>query len=249
MLIFENKDRLIIALDVDTKQKALELVKKLGDFADMFKVGMQLFYAEGPEILYSIKNAGHKIFLDLKLHDIPATVAKACRVLTRYEVDIINVHASGGLSMMQAAASAVQDEAAICNIKPPIVVAVTVLTSMSQGDLNCQLSIQGAVEEHVVRLAKLAQQAGLHGVVAAPSEIEIIRKECGDVFTIITPGIRPENTDKNDQVRVMTPKQALDLGASYIVAGRPVVSADDPVKAAEAILKEISDVKGKMKKC
>jgi len=249
VLIFKNKEKLIIALDVDTKQKALELVKDLGDFAGMFKVGMQLFYAEGPEILYSIKNAGHKVFLDLKLHDIPATVARTCRVLVRYEVDIINVHACGGLSMMQATASAVQDEAAMQGTKLPLVVGVTVLTSMSKENLNYQLNIRGTVKQHVVHLAKLAQQAGLSGVVAAPNEIELIRKECGDVFTIITPGIRPENADKNDQVRVMTPKKALELGASYIVVGRPIISADDPKETAKAILNEISNVEGKAKRC
>ena len=243
------KEKLIVALDVDSTERAMQLVDQLHAHVGMFKVGMELFNAAGPQVLQAIRNRGGKVFLDLKLHDIPTTVAKACRVLTRHRVSIINIHAGGGLAMMQAAASAVQDEAAVFGIEPPMVIAVTVLTSMDQGVLNCQLNISGTLEEQVVRWAKLAQQAGLHGVVASPQEITATREVCGNIFNIITPGIRPAGVDKNDQQRVMTPAEAIELGATYLVIGRPVTGAENPVAVVQAIVEEMSKVKGRAQTC
>ncbi|MEG6617109.1 orotidine-5'-phosphate decarboxylase [Peptococcaceae bacterium 1198_IL3148] len=239
-----GKEKLIVALDVDSLDKALRLVDQLQPHVGMFKVGMELYNAVGPQVLHAIHERGGKVFLDLKMHDIPTTVAKAARVLTRHGAAIINVHAAGGLAMLQATASAVQDEAAVQGIKPPQVIAVTVLTSMDQIALNSQLNIPGTVQGQVVRWAKMAQQAGLHGVVASPWEIKAIRETCGDNFVIITPGIRPMGTQKNDQERIMTPKEAVALGATYLVIGRPITAATDPVTAAKAIVAEISEVDG-----
>jgi orotidine-5'-phosphate decarboxylase len=239
-----GKDKLIVALDVDSLDKALQLVDQLQPHVGMFKVGMELYYAEGPRVIRAIRERGGKVFLDLKMHDIPTTVAKAARVLTRSGVSIINVHAGGGLAMLQAVASAVQDEAAVQDIEPPQVIAVTVLTSMDQIALNTQLNIDGSVQDHVVRWAKMTQQAGLNGVVASPREITAIRETCGENFVIITPGIRPQGAQKNDQERIMTPKEAVALGSTYLVVGRPITAAADPVVAAKAIVAEISEVNG-----
>ncbi|MCD5406451.1 MAG: orotidine-5'-phosphate decarboxylase [Desulfotomaculum sp.] len=243
------KEKLIIALDVDSSEQALQLVHQLHAHVGVFKVGMELFNAAGSEVIQAIHNIGGKVFLDLKLHDIPTTVARTCRVLTRYKVAIINIHASGGLAMMQAAASAVHDEAAMLGIEPPLVIAVTVLTSMDQGVLNCQLNIPGTVKEQVVHWAKLAQQAGLDGVVASPQEITAIREECGDIFNILTPGIRQIGIAKNDQERVMTPAEAIAQGATYLVIGRPVTGAENPATVAQAIIVEISEIKGRAQTC
>ncbi|MTI79783.1 MAG: orotidine-5'-phosphate decarboxylase [Firmicutes bacterium] len=234
-----GKEKLIVALDVDTVDEALALVDKLAPHVGMFKVGMELYNAAGPDAVKKIIERGGKVFLDLKMHDIPTTVAKTARVLTRLGVSIINIHASGGLAMMQATASAVQDEAAVKGVQPPQVIAVTVLTSMDQNALNTQLNMAGTVEEQVVRWSKLAQQAGLHGVVCSPREIKAIREACGKNFTIITPGIRPAGVDKNDQERIMTPAEAVQLGVSYLVVGRPITQADNQVEAAKAIVEEI----------
>lgn len=244
-----GKEKLIVALDVDSLDRALELVEQLQPHVGMFKVGMELYNAVGPRAVQAIRERGGKVFVDLKLHDIPTTVAKAARVLTRNGASIINVHAGGGLAMMQAAASAVQDEAAMLGIEMPQVIAVTVLTSMDQSALNSQLNISGTVEEQVVRWAKLAQQAGLHGVVASPWEIKAIREACGSSFVIITPGIRPMGVKKNDQERVMTPKEAVELGATYLVIGRPITGAENPVQAAKTIVEEITGIDGGLKIC
>lgn len=237
-----SKEKLIVALDVDSLDKALHLVEMLHCHVGMFKVGMELYNAVGPDVVRKIRERGGRVFIDLKLHDIPTTVAKASRVLTRLGASIINVHAGGGLAMMQAAVSAVHDEAAVCGVEVPQVIAVTVLTSMDQVEMNTQLNISGTVEDQVVRWARLAQQAGLNGVVASPREIKAIRKACGDNFAIITPGIRPAGTLKNDQQRVMTPKEAVESGASYLVVGRPITEAEDPLAAAQVIASEISAV-------
>ncbi len=235
-----SKEKLIVALDVDSIAEALRLVDMLHPYVGMFKVGMELYNAVGPAAVQEIQKRGGKVFIDLKLHDIPNTVAKAARVLTRLGASIINVHAGGGLAMMQAARSAVQDEAAALGIEPPMLIAVTVLTSLDQEALNRQLNIDKRVEEQVVHWAKLAQRAGLDGVVASPREIKAIRQACGEQFAIITPGIRPAGSQKNDQKRTMTPKEAIELGAHYLVVGRPITAATDPVLAAQGIVAEIS---------
>ncbi|MBM7855144.1 orotidine-5'-phosphate decarboxylase [Desulfohalotomaculum tongense] len=237
-----GKRKLIAALDVDSLDKALSLVDQLASHVGMFKVGMELYNAAGPEVVRQIRRRGGRVFLDLKLHDIPTTVARTTRVLTRLGVSILNIHAGGGLAMMQAAASAVQDEAAVQGIEPPQVIAVTVLTSMDEITLNTQLNIPGTVEEQVLRWTKLAQQAGLHGVVCSPLEIKTIRETCGPNFTIVTPGIRPAGSEKNDQRRVMTPAEAVKLGATYLVVGRPITAAENPAEAARAIVKEIESI-------
>lgn len=245
--------KLIVALDVDTKEKALNIVKKLKDSVKIFKIGSELFTSCGPSIVEEVKKSGAKIFLDLKLHDIPTTVAKTAVSLTRLGVDIMNVHALGGLEMMKKCAEIVREEAKKLKIEPPKVIAVTVLTSMDENNLK-KIGVSDNMETQVLRLAKLSKDAGLDGVVASPSEVKSIRKNLGKDFLIVTPGVRPSWADKNgpsknsgpilgltqdDQKRVATPREAIDNGADFIVVGRPVIEAPDPVEAVKKILEEI----------
>ncbi|HBV96517.1 MAG: orotidine 5'-phosphate decarboxylase [Peptococcaceae bacterium BICA1-7] len=230
---------LIVALDVDSRERALELVDSLRDRAGMFKVGMELFYGTGGGIVREIKNMGCRVFLDLKLHDIPNTVSRASRVLTALGPDIINVHASGGPEMMREAARAVKSEASLLGVSRPLVIAVTVLTSINKEIFNSSLGIAGEVEETVVRWAVSARDCGLDGVVASPREVSSIRKACGNDFVIVTPGIRPAGAEAGDQKRVMTPAGAVQEGATYIVVGRPVTGSSDPAEAAGKIIEEI----------
>ncbi|MFZ5644455.1 MAG: orotidine-5'-phosphate decarboxylase [Bacillota bacterium] len=230
---------LIVALDVNSREKALALVDKLSDHVGMFKVGMELFYGTGGNIVKEIKNRGGRVFLDLKLHDIPNTVARASRVITGLEPDIINVHASGGPEMMSEAAAAVSEEAASLDIKKPLVIAVTVLTSINREILNGSIGIEGELEATVVRWSEMTKKCGLDGVVASPKEVSVIREKCGDDFIIVTPGVRPSGSETNDQKRVMTPLEAIKAGSSYIVVGRPVTSSDNPVESAKNILREL----------
>ncbi|NTW05280.1 MAG: orotidine-5'-phosphate decarboxylase [Peptococcaceae bacterium] len=233
-----NRKRLIIALDMDEKQKALEMVDLLKSRVEVFKVGMELFYSSGGDIIKDIKNRGCKVFLDLKLHDIPNTVAKAARSLTRLNPDIINVHASGGPEMMKAAVAAIREEADRLSIPCPAIIAVTVLTSINQ-DIFTQLGIDGRVEDFVVKWAKLTKDCGLDGVVASPGEVSVIRDTCGPDFLVVTPGVRPDWAEVGDQKRFTTPAMAISSGATYIVVGRPVTSHPDPFLAAEKIINEI----------
>jgi len=233
------KNPLIVALDVDTLEEADRLAGILGPYVGAFKVGMQLFYSNGIEAVQRVKKNG-PVFLDLKMHDIPNTVAGAARALTRLGVSIINVHAAGGRAMMQAAAEAVRDEAARINVPQPLVIAVTVLTSMDQEAFNRDLSIPGSIQDRVAYWAAMAKEAGLDGVVASPREISAIRDRCGLEFAIITPGVRPEWSAANDQKRTMTPAEAVRLGATCLVIGRPVTVAANPVDAIISILNEIS---------
>jgi len=234
----KDHNRLIVALDVNNQGRALELVDMLKDTAGMFKVGMELFYGSGSEVVERIKLKGCKVFLDLKLHDIPNTVARAARVLTGISPDIINVHASGGPEMMREAVLAVREEAQRLGITPPMVIAVTVLTSINREIMN-NLGTGGDVEQQVVRLASLARNCGLDGVVASPMEVTPIRKACGEDFVIITPGVRPEGADIGDQKRVMTPSGAVSAGATYVVVGRPITASVSPLEAASKILEQI----------
>ncbi len=236
MIKFKNP--LIIALDVNTMREAELLVDTLAPYAGGFKAGMQLYNSEGPEVLQRLRVKA-PVFVDLKFHDIPNTVAGATRVLTRLGAAILNVHAAGGGDMMRAARDAARDEAARAKIRPPLVVAVTVLTSISQEVFNNQIGLPGSIEERVVAWALLAKEAGLDGVVASPREIAAIRKYCGQDFIIITPGVRPAGAAADDQKRTMTPGEAIGLGATYLVVGRPVTAASDPVAAARGILEEI----------
>ncbi|MFX4261467.1 orotidine-5'-phosphate decarboxylase [Pelotomaculum propionicicum] len=237
MVSFKNP--LIIALDVDTIAQAENLADKLGPYAGGFKVGMQLYNSVGPEAVRGLREKNVPVFVDLKLHDIPNTVAGAARVLTRHGASILNVHAAGGAGMMSAAATASRDEAARAGLKPPLVVAVTVLTSISQDVFNKEIGITGPIRDRVVTWALLAREAGLDGVVASPLEITPIREACGEDFVVITPGVRPAGAAQDDQKRTMTPREAVRLGATYLVVGRPVTAAPDPVKALRAILEEI----------
>ena len=234
----KDYNRLIVALDVNDPGRALELVDILKDTAGMFKVGMELFYSAGSKVVEDIKDRGCNVFLDLKVHDIPNTVARASRVLTGIRPDIINVHASGGSEMMKEAALAVREESQRLGIIPPLVIAVTVLTSINREIMN-SLGIGGNVEEQVVRLATMVKDCGLDGVVASPMEVAPIRKACGEDFVIITPGVRPAGADTGDQKRVMTPSGAVLAGATYVVVGRPITASNDPMESASKILEQI----------
>ncbi|MHB8156284.1 MAG: orotidine-5'-phosphate decarboxylase [Desulfocucumaceae bacterium] len=235
----ESRNPLIVALDVNDEKTALDLVEALKGSAGMFKVGMELFYSTGGHVVEEIKKRGCSVFLDLKLHDIPNTVARASRVLTRLSPAIINVHASGGPEMMREAAAAVRDEADRLGRERPRVIAVTVLTSINREILNSSIGIAGEVDQCVARWAEMAQGCGLDGVVASPREVKAIRRSCGPGFIIVTPGVRPRGSESGDQKRVMTPAEAISEGATYIVVGRPVIGSDSPSAAAKKILLEM----------
>lgn len=236
----EAKERIVLALDVDTTEEALALVKRLSGHVGVFKIGMQLFNTAGPGIVHRIHDLGGRVFVDLKLHDIPNTVAAAARVLTRLNAFMFNVHAAGGSEMMRQAAQASRQEAVKVGIEPPLILAVTVLTSISRTELAEELCVTSFnLEELVVKWARMAQEAGLGGVVCSPQEINPIRQACGPDFKIVTPGIRPLWSAPNDQKRITTPRQALDLGADYMVIGRPITQDADPVSAAQKIIDEL----------
>jgi orotidine-5'-phosphate decarboxylase len=234
------KERLIVALDVDTEKKAIELVEKLKNDVRFFKVGFELFSSCGPSIITRIKETDSDIFLDLKFHDIPNTVAKAAASITKLGAYMFNVHALGGYDMMKETLDTVEEEAGRLKIERPKVIAVTVLTSMDEGALK-KVGVGGAVKDEVLRLAALAKEAGLDGVVASAMEAKMIRKELGDEFLIVTPGVRPAGTATHDQKRVATPGSAINDGASFIVVGRPITEAINPVEAAQEIIKEIEE--------
>lgn len=235
----QARNRLIFALDVDSLDRAAELIAQLRDEVGMFKVGKQLFLHAGPRIIQMIREAGGEVFLDLKFHDIPATVANASIEATRLGVYFFNLHASGSSEMMRRTVAAVNRVCRTENLRNPKVLAVTVLTSLSQEDLG-QVGIAGEVGDQVVRLARLAQDSGMDGVVASALEIEPIRAACGRGFLIVTPGIRPAESEWGDQKRVMTPAAAIRAGADYLVVGRPIQEAADPVRMARTIVEEIA---------
>ncbi|MGM9971147.1 MAG: orotidine-5'-phosphate decarboxylase [Anaeroplasmataceae bacterium] len=222
----------IIALDFENKEKTLNFLKNFKDESLYVKIGMELFYAEGPSIISEIKKLGHKIFLDLKLHDIPNTVMKAMKNLAKLGVDIVNCHAAGGVKMMEAAKSAFDG---LDN--KPMIIAVTQLTSTSKEMMNNELGIEGEVIDSVVKYAQNAKKAGLNGVVCSPLEVRAIKEACGEDFITVTPGIRPGAHD-DDQVRVTTPADARKLGTNYIVVGRPITAQEDPVAAYKKIRKD-----------
>ncbi|MGE5392008.1 MAG: orotidine-5'-phosphate decarboxylase [Deltaproteobacteria bacterium] len=236
----QAKDRIILALDVDAEKEALKLAEQLSAHVGAFKVGMQLFNSSGPQIVDKIHKLGGQVFVDLKFHDIPNTVAAAGRVITRLGCLMFNVHAAGGREMMKAVAEASKDEAAKQGSKSPLILAVTVLTSIGQQELEQDMLITGLpVEDVVVKWALMARDCGISGVVCSPKEIAVIRNACGADFKIVTPGIRPLWAAANDQKRITTPRDALDLGADYMVIGRPITHADDPVEAAKKIIGEL----------
>jgi len=233
------KDKLIIALDVDTSTKALDLARELQSVAGMFKVGSQLFTAAGPQIVRDIIALGSKVFLDLKFHDIPNTVAGAARSAAELGVSLFNVHASGGSEMMRRAVESVAEVAERTGMARSKVLAVSVLTSVDATILS-QIGVSSTPEESVLRLVRLAESSGVDGVVASPQEIETIRRTVPRAeFLIVTPGIRPANTSKEDQKRIATPEAAIAAGASYIVVGRAITAAPDPLAAAHQIVAEM----------
>jgi orotidine-5'-phosphate decarboxylase len=233
------QEKLIVALDVETADRALALVDQLKDYAGMFKVGMQLFTAAGPGLVRQIISQGGRVFLDLKYHDIPNTVAMAAVEATRLGVSLFNIHTSGGSEMMKWTANAVAETAARENLTAPKVLGVTLLTSVDQNTLQ-QLGIHGEPPTVVGRLAKLAQECGLDGVVASAQEIELIRQAVvRNNFLIVTPGIRSATDAAQDQRRTMNAAEAIRAGADYIVVGRPIIAAADPVHAAQRFGSEI----------
>ena len=230
-------NHILVALDVDTAEAAHALADELRGQVYGFKIGSRLFTSHGPSIVDALVTRGDRVFLDLKFHDIPNTVAGAIAAATRLGVWMVNVHASGGHAMMTAARDAADAEAAKLGRPRPLVIAVTMLTSLSEETMG-EIGVAGALAGQVGRLADLAKSAGLDGVVASPQEISLIRSRCGRQFEIVTPGIRSASDDKGDQSRTMTAGEALAAGASYLVVGRPIIAAKDPRAAAERIAAE-----------
>jgi orotidine-5'-phosphate decarboxylase len=236
------KDKLIIALDVDSAIKARELFATLRDCAGMFKIGMQLFTAVGPAIVREIVAAGGRIFLDLKYHDIPNTVAAAGIEAARLGVTIFNIHAGGGTEMMQRTAAAVAETSEKENLARPKIIGVTLLTSANATVLS-ETGVGNSPEQQVTVLARLAAASGLDGVVASPLEVAAIRSSVSRPgFLIVTPGVRPTGSAHNDQKRLLSPGDAVRAGSDYLVVGRPIIEAPDPQAAAIAILKEIEGI-------
>ena len=234
-------DRLLVALDVDHADRALALAEQVRGVAGGLKVGSRLFTMAGPDLVRRLVDSGARVFLDLKFHDIPNTVAQAVDAAVRTGAWMINVHASGGSAMMQAAARAAAEAATATGRPSPLVIAVTVLTSMDQ-DALIQTGVTRPLLDHVLMLARMAHAAGMQGVVASPHETAAIRQACGPDFAIVTPGIRGASAgqEKNDQARTMGPGEAVKAGATYIVVGRPIIAAPDPKAAAQAIVKELA---------
>jgi orotidine-5'-phosphate decarboxylase len=235
-------DQLLVALDVDSGARALQLAERLNGLVGGVKIGSRLFTLEGPELVKRIAGTGVRVFLDLKFHDIPNTVAQAVEAATLTGAWMINVHASGGVPMMEAAAKAAANTARMAQKPKPLVIGVTVLTSMDEPTLH-DLGVTRPLMEHVVALARMAQRAGLDGVVASPLETREIRDTCGADFAVVTPGIRGASAgaEKNDQNRTMGPGDAIKAGSTYLVVGRPIIAAADPRAAAEAIGAELRE--------
>jgi orotidine-5'-phosphate decarboxylase len=230
-------DQLLVALDVDSAAEALALADQLRGIVGGVKIGSRLFTSHGPSIVEALAGRGDRVFLDLKFHDIPNTVAGAVRAATRLGVWMLNVHAAGGSAMMRAAREAAGDEAVKMSRAAPLVIAVTMLTSLDEAALG-DIGMGGPMIDQVGRLAALAQASALDGVVASPLEIAAIRRRCGEAFAIVTPGIRGAGDARGDQSRTMSAPQAIAAGASYLVVGRPIIAAADPRAAAERIALE-----------
>jgi len=231
-------DRLIVALDVPTREAALDLVRTLRPKVRFYKIGLELFTACGPALVREVLGTGAKVFLDLKLHDIPNTAARAAVEATRLGVGLFTIHLAGGAMMARRVADEVETHCQLYSVPRPRILGVTVLTSLSQEDLG-PLGITRPLEEQVVALAEIARQAGLDGVVASPREVHRVRAAVGDALLIVTPGIRPAGAEANDQARTMTPHEAVAAGADHIVVGRPITAARDPLEAAEMILMQL----------
>lgn len=227
----------IIACDFKSKEDTMQFLDKFTEEKLFLKIGMELFYAEGPDIVKEIKRRGHKIFLDLKLHDIPNTVNKAMSVLSKLDVDMCNVHASGTIDMMKAALEGLKKE----DGTRPLLIAVTQLTSTSEERMKEELLIERPIDEVVIKYAQNSKLAGLDGVVCSPLEAGKVKENCGKEFLTITPGVRFETDEVGDQVRVTTPKKAKELGSDYIVVGRPITKAEDPVQAYKKCVEDFCD--------
>lgn len=225
-------NKIIVALDTQDPAKLAKLFVALSGYPVWVKVGMEIFYSIGPKVIHEAKDKGFKVFLDLKLHDIPNTVGQGIKSLLHQPIDMVNVHAAGGLEMMKNAADAVKSRS-----NPPLLIAVTQLTSTTEAQMNKEQGISGSIQHSVVHLAKLAQEAGCDGAVSSPLEIKSIKEACGMAFKTITPGIRPKGADVQDQKRITTPLEAINLGTDYLVIGRPITGEDDPRAALEKILK------------
>ncbi len=224
----------IIACDFSNKEKTFEFLDKFKDRKPFVKIGMELFYAEGPSIVREIKKRGHKIFLDLKLHDIPNTVKKSMAVLSQLDVDMTNLHAAGTIDMMKAAVEGLTRE----DGTRPILIAVTQLTSTSEERMQNELLINATINDTIKKYAQNAEIAGLDGVVCSPLEASLVKDACGKEFLTVTPGVRFADGDVGDQVRVTTPEKAKEIGSDYIVVGRPITAAENPVEAYERCCKE-----------
>jgi len=234
------KDRIIVALDVPDRDQALELARRLTGHVGWVKVGMTLYYAEGPQIVRDLRALGFKVFVDLKLHDIPHQVEGACRTLTRIGADMFTVHASGGREMLSAAVAATRAAAEKFKAPKPSIVAVTVLTSLDDAAL-AEMGVTHSSAEQVATLATLARDAGCDGVVCSAQEAAAMRELLGADALVVTPGVRPAGEDAGDQARTATPAEAIEAGASHLVIGRPITGAADPAAAAAAIRKEICE--------
>ena len=232
-----SKRDVIIACDFSSKEQTLNFLDKFTGRKPFVKIGMELFYAEGPEIVRTIKERGHRIFLDLKLHDIPNTVKKAMSVLHNLDVDMTNVHAAGTVDMMKAAIEGLTRE----DGTRPLLIAVTQLTSTSEERMQKELLIGASINDTIVKYAENAKAAGLDGVVCSPLEAAMVKEACGKEFMTVTPGVRFADGDVGDQVRVTTPERAREIGSDFIVVGRPITAADDPVAAYERCMREFAE--------
>ena len=232
-----SKRDVIIACDFSSKEQTLNFLDKFTGRKPFVKIGMELFYAEGPEIVRTIKARGHRIFLDLKLHDIPNTVKKAMSVLRNLDVDMTNVHAAGTVDMMKAAIEGLTRE----DGTRPLLIAVTQLTSTSEERMQKELLIGASINDTIVKYAENAKVAGLDGVVCSPLEAAMVKDACGKEFMTVTPGVRFADGDVGDQVRVTTPERAREIGSDFIVVGRPITAADDPVAAYERCMREFAE--------
>lgn len=233
-------DRIIVPLDVPSEAAAIALIEHLSE-VQFWKVGLELFVSCGPSILEHLKQRQKRIFLDLKFHDISNTMAGACRAAAQFGVDILNVHATGGSTALKAAKEATLAGAAKVGITPPKLIAVTVLTSLSARDLAFDLKIPLELPEYALHLALLTQAAGLDGVVCSPQEASQLRDVCGSEFLLVCPGVRPQGSAMGDQQRSLTPAEAIAAGASYLVIGRPITAAADPVQAFRAVCQSIEN--------
>ncbi len=229
-------ERIIVALDVDTRTEAFELVRELRGRVGLFKVGNQLFTAEGPDLVREIVVMGERVFLDLKYHDIPNTVLKAALAAQKLGVSMMTLHAGGGRKMMSSVADAFRDLPS--STPRPVTLAVTVLTSLGDPDLQ-EVGCSRSAADQVVQLALLAHQSGMNGIVGSPSEVAVLRRLLGDSAVLVTPGIRPAGGEANDQIRIATPASAVRAGADYLVIGRPITSSPDPLGSLEKILEEM----------